>query len=95
MSTRRMLPKVLAVVALSSSGCSPAPGADAGCVLPSDFPPDADVSVVRFVCTCKESASFHCFEEGGPRCTSWACLLRKTQDGGYLAAADGGASCLC
>jgi hypothetical protein len=88
------LPRVLTAFVLG--GCSPAPPVvDAGCTLPSDFPPDASSFERDTACECRPNAFFHCFVEGGPRCESWACFPRKTQDAGYQAAADGGVVCLC
>src|SRR4051812_25659842 len=49
---------------------------DAGCVLPSDFPWDADYAdvIAEAACQCVYVPElFHCFEENGPRCFSWAC----------------------
>ena len=102
---------MLAVVALSSAGCSPVSGndgggdggadagrdagADAGCVLPSDFPPDSGAFLIDAVCNCPKVSAFHCYEEGGPRCLSWACYPQASADGGYVYTADGGTQCLC
>ena len=101
---------MLTVVALSSAGCSPAPagkdaGADSGtdagsdggpgCILPSDFPPDAGAFLIDAVCNCPHVSLFHCYEEGGPRCFSWACYPEASADGGYVSLADGGLQCLC
>ena len=76
------------------------PWGDAGCVLPSDFPWDSGFSNVYAdqACQCVYVPDlFHCFEENGPRCFSWACppaVDRK--DGGYrYDTPDGGLLCLC
>jgi hypothetical protein len=94
---RRLLPRFFASVAL---GCGSAPsgtdaGQDAGCRLPSDFPSDASYAEVDTVCSCRETSTFHCLVEGGPRCASWVCFPQKSADGGYNVAPDGGVVCLC
>ena len=101
------MPRVLAVVALGSAGCSPVStrdggtdagadaGVDAGCTLPSDFPPDSGAFLIDAVCNCPKVSVFHCYEEGGPRCFSWACYPEASSDGGYVYTADGGTQCLC
>lgn len=74
------------------------PWGDAGCVLPSDFPFDAGPAFLADqACQCLWVPQiFHCFEEGGPRCFSWACPPAKDRnDGGYEYTADGGIVCLC
>jgi hypothetical protein len=74
------------------------PYGDAGCVLPSDFPFDAGPAfLAEAACQCVFLPQiFHCFEEGGPRCFSWACPPAKDRnDGGYEYTADGGIICLC
>lgn len=74
------------------------PWGDAGCVLPSDFPFDSGFSLLPdLACQCVSAPTlFHCFEEDGPRCFSWACPPAKDQsDGGYEYTADGGLVCLC
>jgi len=71
---------------------------DAGCVLPSDFPWDADYAdvIADEACQCVfDPAVFHCFEENGPRCFSWACPPAVAPDGGYIYFDDGGVECLC
>jgi hypothetical protein len=97
MARPRLLPRFVACVTLG--GCGGATGTDggvdAGCQLPSDFPPDASQSEVVTVCECRETQYFHCLVEGGPRCDSWLCFPTKTADGGYQPAPDGGVACLC
>src|SRR4051812_13097684 len=105
MGARRTLPRVLTVAALSSAGCSSTPtqdagvdsgtdaGTDAGCTLPSDFPPDTSSFLIDAVCNCPKVAAFHCYEEGGPRCFSWACYPQAAPDGGYAYQSDGGVQC--
>ena len=95
---------MLTVVALGSAGCSPIPGQDAGfdagapdagCMLPSDFPPDASAFVIDAVCNCPRTSVFHCYEEGGPQCSSWTCYPQKATNNGYTFLPDGGVQCLC
>ena len=74
------------------------PWGDAGCVLPTDFPWDSGFSetLAWSACQCTWAPTlFHCFEENGPRCFSWACPPAKERDGGYEYTADGGLICLC
>jgi hypothetical protein len=76
------------------------PWGDAGCILPSDFPWDAGfVSMLAdSACGCvSDPQVFHCFEEDGPRCFSWACPpALDSSDGGYrYDTPDGGLLCLC
>ena len=59
-------------------------GTDGGCLLPSDFPPDASNYEISAVCNCVESSFSRCHEEGGPRCSSWGCYPGKSPDGGYV-----------
>lgn len=68
---------------------------DAGCALPSDFPPDTPEFIAIQACACTQSTLFHCFEENGPRCISWSCPPARAPDGGYEYTADGGIECLC
>ena len=76
------------------------PWGDAGCVLPSDFPWDSGIPdfVADEACQCVTIPQiFHCFEEDGPRCFSWACPPAVNRDdGGYrYDTPDGGLLCLC
>jgi hypothetical protein len=74
------------------------PYGDAGCVLPSDFPWDADSPdvIAQEACQCVyDPQVFHCFEEDGPRCFRWACPPAVSADGGYVYFDDGGVECLC
>lgn len=88
------LPRLFAL--LTVSGCSGMPAADGGtCSPPSDFPPDASKYDRDTVCGCAKNPFFHCYQEGGPRCDSWSCFPKKTQDGGYDTRPDGGTLCLC
>jgi hypothetical protein len=71
---------------------------DGGCHLPSDFPYDSGFAFLeQEACQCIDIPEiFHCFEENGPRCFSWACPPAKNKaDGGYVYFADGGIECLC
>jgi hypothetical protein len=98
---RRLFPRVLTALTFGCSGTPSPPdagadaGHDAGCALPSDFPPDASQADVDSVCGCEENPFFHCFVEGGPRCATWECYPQKSQDGGYNGLPDGGVVCLC
>jgi hypothetical protein len=103
---KRLLPRVLTAVTFGCSGTPASPdagfdagvpdgGQDAGCTLPSDFPPDASQADIDSVCDCEPNPFFHCFVEGGPRCASWQCYPQSSSDGGYSELPDGGVVCLC
>jgi hypothetical protein len=89
------LPRVLTAFVLGGSCAAPPATPDAGCMPPTDFPPDASSVDRDALCECQPTQFFHCQVEGGPRCASWSCFPQKTADGGYQAEPDGGIVCLC